>query len=151
MTTVREPAAEPALSGTRLVLFGGLAVAVVVGYFALGMPGMDHGGGARTAVAEPAIGVEDFARAMTDPAAFVVNVHVPDEGSIGGTDAAIPYDRIVGDARLPDDMAAPLLLYCKTGRMSAQAVESLRNAGYADVVHLEGGMDAWVAAGRSLE
>lgn len=91
----------------------------------------------------------EFAAALAN--AFVVNVHVPDEGSIAGTDAAIPFDE-VGDrvAELPQDRAATLAVYCKTGRMSAEAVATLRGLGYTDIVELSGGMDAWVADGREL-
>ncbi len=42
---------------------------------------------------------------------------------------------------LPQDK--PLILHCKAGTRSAQALASLRAAGFADVVHLEGGIDAW--------
>lgn len=91
----------------------------------------------------------DFAAALAD--AFVVNVHVPDEGSIAGTDAAIPYDEVRDrSAELPQDRDAPLAVYCKSGRMSAEAVSTLRDLGYTDVVELRGGMDAWVADGRQL-
>ena len=48
----------------------------------------------------------EFAAALAD--AFDVNVHVPDEGSIAGTDAAIPYDEVRDrSAELPQDRDAP--------------------------------------------
>lgn len=140
---------------SRVVAVFIVALIAVVAYLALGMPGMKHDGATpRMGAMEAsgmAVGVKDFAARLTRADAFVVNVHVPDEGSIAGTDAAIPNDRIVGDARLPEDKSSPILVYCKTGRMSADAATSLMNAGYTDVVYLEGGMDAWVAAGRALE
>ncbi|MBP2413601.1 adenylyltransferase/sulfurtransferase [Arthrobacter stackebrandtii] len=46
---------------------------------------------------------------------------------------------------LPQDKA--LILHCKAGTRSAQALASLRAAGFADVVHLEGGIDAWQSRG----
>lgn len=92
-----------------------------------------------------------FAAAVAEPARFVLNVHVPDEGAISGTDADIPYDRIADRAaELPQDTGAPVAVYCKTGRMSAIAGTALRQLGYTDVVELRGGMDAWVADGRPL-
>jgi len=144
------------VSGSRVIAAIGVVVAAVVGYFALGMPGMDHGGGGMAAMAgmdasDMAVGVDAFAARLRASDAFVVNVHVPDEGSIAGTDAVIRYDRIVGDARLPEDKSTPVLLYCKTGRMSADAATALMDAGYTDVVYLDGGMDDWTAAGRTLE
>ena len=42
---------------------------------------------------------------------------------------------------LPQDRS--LILHCKAGTRSAQALASLRAAGFADVVHLDGGIDAW--------
>lgn len=93
----------------------------------------------------------EFAAAVADERTFVVNVHVPDEGSIAGTDAAIPYDRIgARSAELPEDRSAPLAVYCKSGRMSAEAAATLQELGYTDLVELRGGMDAWVADGREL-
>lgn len=151
-----EPVADDAVAGvngSRVIVALGVVVAAVVGYFALGMPGMDHGGGGMAAMdaSDMAVNVDRFAVLAADADAFVVNVHVPAEGSIAATDAAIPYDRIVGDSRLPEGKSTPILLYCKTGRMSAEAATALMGVGYIDVVYLDGGMDAWVGAGRPLE
>lgn len=93
----------------------------------------------------------DFERVVADSATFTVNVHVPDAGSIGGTDTAIPYDAIAEQAAtLPQDRGTPLAVYCLTGRMSAVAVSVLLGLGYTDIVELRGGMDAWTASGRPL-
>ncbi|MGQ0843103.1 MAG: rhodanese-like domain-containing protein [Sporichthyaceae bacterium] len=98
---------------------------------------------------------------QVDPAEFetlikadrgtVINVHVPNEGEIAGTDAHIAYDSIVGDSRLPKNKAAALLIYCRSGNMSAESGRALLAAGYTDVVELRGGFNAWKASGRSLE
>lgn len=91
-----------------------------------------------------------FAAVVKNPRAFVLNVHVPDEGSIAGTDAAIPFDQLrERRAELPD-RSTPLAVYCRTGRMSAEAVGTLADLGYRDVVELRGGMVAWAASGRPL-
>lgn len=91
-----------------------------------------------------------FAGRVARPSALVVNVHIPYEGEIEGTDAFIAYDRIVGDSRLPADHDAEIVLYCRSGRMSEIAAAALVRAGYTNVVDLEGGMDAWTATGRPL-
>ncbi len=73
-----------------------------------------------------------------------INVHTPYEGEIEKTDSFIPFDQIVADAtNLPKDKNAPIVLYCKTGRMSAEAVQTMEKMGYTNVRHLSGGMDAW--------
>lgn len=142
----------------RLAVVGIVMVAVlIVGYFALGMPGMDHGGegssmpGMDHESAAEAMGLDpdEFARQMAASKAFVVNVHVPDGEVIDGTDESIAFDRLVGDDRLPTDPSTPILLYCQTGRMSAVAADELTAEGYTDVAYLEGGTDAWSASGRS--
>ena len=44
--------------------------------------------------------------------------------------------------QLPQDR--PVVLYCKTGVRSAEALAVLKGAGYADAVHVGGGVAAWV-------
>ncbi|MEK7065546.1 MAG: rhodanese-like domain-containing protein, partial [Patescibacteria group bacterium] len=53
-------------------------------------------------------------------------------------------------ASLPKDKNAPIILYCKTGRMSAEALETMKKLGYTNVKHLAGGMEAWQKAGRAI-
>lgn len=128
------------------------AVAVVVAYLVLAMPGMDHG--EPTPYGDTDLGelsADRFDTAIGDPRAVVINVHVPDEGTIAGTDAAIAYDDIVGDTQLPADRDTPLLLYCRSGQMSRIAGTSLIAAGYRNVAHLDSGMDAWTRSGRSIQ
>lgn len=94
---------------------------------------------------------EEFAAAIAAPDAVVVNVHIPYEGEIDGTDAFIPFDQIVGHADLPEDRSARLVLYCRSGNMSEQAGNALIAAGYQNVSHLDGGMNAWESDGRDLQ
>lgn len=94
---------------------------------------------------------EAFARAVSRPGVVTINVHVPFAGSIAGTDASIPFDRIrPGASGLPPRTAA-LAVYCLSGNMSASAVREFAAMGYRDVVELEGGMNAWRDSGRALE
>ncbi len=43
------------------------------------------------------------------------------------------------------------ILYCASGGRSALAVLTLQELGYTDVAHLDGGITAWLAAGRPVE
>lgn len=97
------------------------------------------------------VGPAEFAREIASGRRYLVNVHTPDEGSIKGTDAAIPFDQI-GDraAELPKNRSAPLAVYCMTGNMSKDAVARLNTLGYTDIVELRGGMTAWRADDRAL-
>lgn len=93
----------------------------------------------------------EFAALLEQPDTFGLNVHTPDEGSIAGTDAEIPYDRLTDLAdRLPADRGTPIAVYCRTGRMSAEAISTLGELGYRNVTELSGGMVAWGQSGRDL-
>ena len=104
------------------------------------------------AASSPSLADPDtFARRIDEPGVVTINVHTPDEGSIAGTDLTIPFDRVATSSELPDDLSTPLAVYCRSDNMSADAVDDLEALGYTDVVELDGGFNAWTAAGRPLE
>ncbi len=82
---------------------------------------------------------------------FFVNTHAPYEGELEQTDAFIIYDQIsLHLDELPQDKNAPIVLYCRSGRMSAIAAAELANMGYTNVWDLAGGMIAWKEAGLEV-
>lgn len=83
-----------------------------------------------------------------------INVHIPFEGNIPNTDLSIPYDQIAEPANLallPEDRNAMIVLYCRSGRMSALASEALIQQGYTNIWNLDGGMVKWEQAGYPIE
>jgi rhodanese-related sulfurtransferase len=82
----------------------------------------------------------------------LINVHVPFEGDLPGTDDSIPYDRIGQHLdRLPADRDATIVLYCRSDRMSREAAAELVRLGYTGVHNLAGGFVAWRAAGLPMD
>ena len=130
-------------SRSRLIVTG-----VMMGLFA----GLVGAGGAEGTAQEGFARLDPaaFEERMKNEQAMVINVHVPYEGELAGTDAFIPYDKIKDDPRLPEDKGTELLLYCRTGRMSEEAAVDLLEEGYTNIAHLEGGMKAWEASGRQI-
>lgn len=113
----------------------------------------DAGATSTTAGSEAArlVAPDEFAEVIADGSVPLVNVHIPYEGEIEGTDLFVPFDDIESYAdQLPDDKGATLAIYCRSGNMSADAAVELAAMGYTDVVDLDGGMVAWEAAGLEL-
>ncbi len=83
----------------------------------------------------------------SDKPIYLVDVREPAEWEIVSIPGAvlIPKDEILrGDAlaSLPQDKQ--IVMYCKTGVRSAETLAAVKNAGFADAVHVQGGVTAWV-------
>lgn len=103
-------------------------------------------------VTQTGVAPASFAEVIALPETFVLNVHTPDEGSIPGTEANIPFDQVrtrVDD--LPADKSTRIAVYCRSDRMSTLATVTLGDLGYANVTELRGGMEAWQDDGRPLQ
>ena len=75
---------------------------------------------------------------------LLVNVHIPYEGEIPKTDLFVPYNEIEENlSRLPKDMSAKIVLYCRSGSMSAIAARELVKLDFTNVWNLAGGMVEW--------
>lgn len=104
------------------------------------------GGGAYTSIPP-----RELVTVLETQDVVLVNVHVPYEGEIEGTDAFIPFDQVAARlGELPVDRTAPVVLYCRTGRMSTVAAERLVGLGFTNIVELAGGFEAWRSAGYPL-
>ncbi|MFQ6391841.1 adenylyltransferase/sulfurtransferase MoeZ [Nocardia sp. KC 131] len=76
----------------------------------------------------------------------LIDVREPVEWDIVHIEGAklIPKDRILsGDALSELPQNKPIVLHCKTGIRSAEALAALKRAGFADATHLQGGVIAW--------
>jgi molybdopterin/thiamine biosynthesis adenylyltransferase/rhodanese-related sulfurtransferase len=76
----------------------------------------------------------------------LIDVREPVEWEINHLDGAqlVPKSTIEsgeGLAKLPQDRI--LVLYCKTGMRSADALAAVKKAGFSDAKHLQGGIVAW--------
>jgi molybdopterin/thiamine biosynthesis adenylyltransferase/rhodanese-related sulfurtransferase len=79
---------------------------------------------------------------------FLIDVREPNEYEIVSIPGAtlIPKDQfLTGSAleKLPQDKR--IVLHCKSGARSAEALAVVKNAGFSDAVHVGGGVLAWVS------
>jgi sulfur-carrier protein adenylyltransferase/sulfurtransferase len=85
---------------------------------------------------------------------FLVDVREPAEHEIVRIPGSVLIpnrDILTGEAlhRLPQDR--PVVLYCRTGQRSAEALAAVKAAGFRDAVHVQGGVTAWaLQVDRSL-
>ncbi|TSD97312.1 adenylyltransferase/sulfurtransferase MoeZ [Skermania sp. ID1734] len=76
----------------------------------------------------------------------IIDVREPVEWDIVHLPGArlIPKDRILsGEALAELPQNKPIVLHCKTGVRSAEALAALKKAGFSDATHLQGGVIAW--------
>ena len=79
---------------------------------------------------------------------LLVNVHIPYEGEISQTDLFVPYNEIEQNlSKLPRDKGEKIVLYCRSGSMSAIAAKTLVKLGFTNVWNLAGGMVEWEKQG----
>ena len=96
------------------------------------------------------ISPQELVAMMEEGEVFLVNVHVPYEGDIPGTDASIPFDEMAEHLDELPQGDIPIVLYCRSGPMSTTAAKELAAAGITPLYELEGGMGAWERAGLEL-
>src|SRR5262245_20259052 len=88
---------------------------------------------------------------LLDEGAQAIDVRRDDEWDAGRIAGArhIEINDVQGEAEsIAKDR--PVVFYCRSGSRSALAATAFRQAGW-DAYNLEGGLEAWVAEGQSLE
>ncbi len=92
------------------------------------------------------------ARLESDTAPTVIDVRSAEEYAAGHIPGAlnIPFDQVA--ARI-STVAAPhgVALYCMVGPRARKGEAALLASGYEQVLHLEGGLQAWMASGLPIE
>jgi rhodanese-related sulfurtransferase len=92
------------------------------------------------------------ARRASGKAPVVIDVRTAEEYAAGHIPGAlnIPFDQV---AKRISEIDAPhgVALYCMVGPRARKGESALLGAGYTSVLHLEGGLAAWQAAGLPVE
>lgn len=131
-------------------LFGPVLLCGMLLLAACGGAGSTDSGGTSDSYTD--ISVAQLQQMLVKKDFVLVNTHIPFEGDMPKTDLSVPYDKTAERLdRFPADKDAKIVLYCRTGRMSTDAAETLVDKGYTNVFELDGGMVAWEEAGLPLE
>jgi rhodanese-related sulfurtransferase len=129
------------------------ALALLVAACGSAAPASDGGevlGYAKNADGYADITVEQLAELVEKEDVTLVNVHIPYEGELPDTDLFIAYDEIAAHLDELPAKDAPIVLYCRSGSMSTSAAQELVELGYSNVLEVDGGFNAWQAAGYEL-
>ena len=132
----------------KSILLGGLAAAL------LAVPAV--GAEPAPAANAPLMGQAELLAKIDgkDPDLVVLDVRTPAEFAAGHVPGArnVSHDQLA--AKLPELAGLKdkqIVLYCRSGRRTLLAEETLRNAGFKKLLHLEGDYLAWEAARRPVE
>lgn len=94
----------------------------------------------------------EFSELASQPETFVLDVHIPEQNHIPGTDAFIPYNDLNSRLdELPENKDTPIAIYCRSGSMSRTASQELVDLGYTQVYDLIGGINAYKESNVSVE
>ena len=83
---------------------------------------------------------------------FLLDVHVPEQAHIKGTNAFVDFRKIKeNQEKPPRDKNTEIVAYCLGGPMSVTAAEDLLDLGYTRVQYLERGTWVWKRAGFQVD
>ncbi len=93
------------------------------------------------------------AQSMNKQGALLLDVREPDEYSAGHAPNAklIPLGQLSSRLQeLATYKDKPIVVMCRSGRRSAQAVSILKDAGFSKVSNVQGGIQSWENAGLEV-
>jgi phage shock protein E len=109
---------------------------------------------AQTKKAAQLVAPAAFAQKMAAEKGQVIDVRTPKEYQSGHIENAVNmhvYDKDFEQRVEKLDKTKPVYVYCKAGGRSAEAVEIMEKKGFKKIVELDGGMDAWLEAGKPVK
>lgn len=99
--------------------------------------------------------IDEAPAAVTTSNTLLIDVREPDEYRQGHIAGAINIPRGMLEFRISNEsglqeLDRPIVIYCKTSGRAALSAVALQQMGFARVISLAGGFDAWLAAGNPV-
>lgn len=94
-----------------------------------------------------------FSTLSSDPSTLVIDVRTVEEFAEGHVPGAINVPLAI----VPESLDAfgekhtSIVMYCRSGRRAAEALEILSSAGFMNLYYLDGDIIGWEEAGNSME
>jgi len=132
----------------RIALFAAV-VAVIAGIAVFGLTQQ------ATETATPVISQEELLELIdAEDEILILDVRTQQEYDGGRVPGAvlIPHAEVMDRfEEIVEFMDKPVVVYCEAGGRAGRAESNLREAGFTNLLHLEGDMRAWKANARPLE
>lgn len=128
-----------------LLAAGCVVAAVLIGGCLGGDPALENGTVRTVPPAEAFALIEERGGS---PGFVVIDVRRPDEFAGGHIAGAVNINSATFSEHIADlDPKGAYVICCQRGGRSASVRETMREAGFREVYEIEGGMNAWTAAG----
>ena len=103
----------------------------------------------------PTVTPDEFEQAIAEPDVQLVDVRTPEEYEqghiVGAMNIDWKSDAFADEAEQMLDKSKTVAIYCRGGRRSHETGNKLYMMGYTHIVELQGGFEAWKAAGKTIQ
>ena len=103
----------------------------------------------------PTVTPDEFEQTIAEPDVQLIDVRTPEEYEqghiVGAMNIDWKSDSFVDDATSMLDKSKTVAVYCRVGHRSHEAGKKLYKMGYTHIVELQGGFEAWKAAGKTVQ
>ncbi len=103
----------------------------------------------------PTVTPDEFEQAIAEPDVQLVDVRTPEEYEqghiVGAMNIDWKNDAFADEAGQMLDKSKTVAVYCRSGHRSHEAGNKLYKMGYTHIVELQGGMEAWKTAGKTIQ
>ena len=99
------------------------------------------------------VDVAEAQQIVDDGSAVILDVRTPEEFAAGHLPDAININVEASDFATKVaglDESTETLVYCQTGNRSGVATDQMADLGFTDISDLQGGIEAWAAAGETV-